>query len=101
MEGVGPSAAPSRRGAEVLPIVATLLGRDRGVRVCALLGRELLALGHDVHLMPPAYVKPRWSAERQTPLTLSDLRISDPADDEGRGGEERRPAGGADAPQGP
>lgn len=32
--------------------------RPGGLRVLTLLGRELIALGHDARLMPPAYVKP-------------------------------------------
>jgi len=33
-------------------------GRDRGLQLFALLARELIALGHDVRLLPAQYVKP-------------------------------------------
>ena len=35
-----------------------MLGRDGSMRIGASLGHELIALGHEVRLMPPAYVKP-------------------------------------------
>jgi transposase len=49
------------RRAEVLKFLATLPQCLVGMEACASAhhwGRELLALGHDVRLMPPAYVKP-------------------------------------------
>ncbi len=49
------------RRAEVLKFFAALPSCLVGMEACASAhhwGRELLALGHDVRLMPPAYVKP-------------------------------------------
>jgi transposase len=49
------------RRAEVLKFFAALPPCLVGIEACASShhwGRELLALGHDVRLMPPAYVKP-------------------------------------------
>lgn len=49
------------RRAEVLKFFAALPPCRVGMEACASAhhwGRELLALGHDVRLMPPAYVKP-------------------------------------------
>lgn len=49
------------RRAEVLKFFAKLDPRLVGMEACASAhywGRELVALGHQVRLMPPAYVKP-------------------------------------------
>jgi transposase len=45
------------RGAGVLRQPAALPGGPRGRRRRASLARELQALGHDAHLMPPQYVR--------------------------------------------
>ncbi len=57
-QGANPPAAPAGRGAEVLLGVTALSRRHGIVSVSPSLGRELIALGHDVRLMPPVYVKP-------------------------------------------
>ncbi|UAK23112.1 IS110 family RNA-guided transposase [Sphingomonas nostoxanthinifaciens] len=49
---------PACRRAEVLLGAATVPRRHGSMRIGTSLGRELIALGHDVRLMPPAYVKP-------------------------------------------
>ena len=49
------------RRAEVLPFFADLPSCLVGMEACGSAhhwARELIALGHDVRLMPPAYVKP-------------------------------------------
>ena len=43
--------------------------------------RELVKLGHDARLMPPAYVKAYFAGRRTTPPTRGDLRSGEPADD--------------------
>jgi hypothetical protein len=42
----------------VLRFVAALPGGARGLRIGASWARELVKLGHDARMMPPAYVKP-------------------------------------------
>jgi transposase len=46
-----------RRGDRILRFDPTLPDQHGGLRDNALLGRELARLGHEVHLMPPQYVK--------------------------------------------
>ena len=49
------------RRSQVLPFFAKLPPRLVGIEACGTShhwARELLSLGHDVRLMPPAYVKP-------------------------------------------
>jgi transposase len=49
------------RRSQVLPLFAKLPPCVVGIEACGTShhwARELLALGHDVRLMPPAYVKP-------------------------------------------
>ena len=57
----GLSSAKAIRRSQVLPLFAKLSPCHVGIEACGTShhwARELLALGHDVRLMPPAYVKP-------------------------------------------
>ena len=51
-------SAEAGAGAAVLRQASVLSRRHRGVRHVASLGARVVALGHEVRLMPPAYVKP-------------------------------------------
>ena len=87
------------RRAQVLPFFAKLPRCLVGMEACGTShhwARELIKLGHEVRLMPPAYVKPyvkRGQDRRQR--CRGDLRSGHPSDDAVRGGEVARAAGGA------
>lgn len=58
------------RRTEVIGFFADLPGCLVDMEACASAhhwGRELMALGHEVRLMPPAYVKPYVKREKPTP----------------------------------
>ena len=60
------------RRSEVLPLFAGLASALVGIEACHTAhywGREIAALGHDVRLMPPQFVKPMSRARRTTPPT--------------------------------
>ncbi len=84
--------ADSSGRAEVLKFFSALPPCLVGMEACASAhhwGRELIALGHDVRLMPPAYVKPYVKrGEDRCCRCRGDLRGSNPADHAVCGGED-------------
>jgi transposase len=92
-----------RRG-EVIGFFAKLSPYLVGVEACASAhhwARELIALGHEVRLMPPAYVKPYVKRGKTDAADAEAICGSDASDDAVRRGEDGGAAGGADAPQKP
>lgn len=71
------------RSAEVLKFFAALKLCLVGMEACASAnhwGREFLALGHDVRLMPPVYVKPYVMRDRTVTPSLILKKLSAYAD---------------------
>jgi hypothetical protein len=58
---VGGFGDPSRRG---LPATKPMLDRHRGYTRCSLLARVLRALGHEVRLLAPQFVKPYLKSQK-------------------------------------
>ena len=89
----------SLRRAQMLPFFAKLPPCLVGIEACGTShywARELIKLGHEVRLMPPAYVKPYVKrGEDRRCRRGSGLRGSDAADDAVRAGQVARAAGGA------
>ena len=89
------------RRSQVLEFFAKLEPTKIGLEACGAAhywARELTALGHEVVLLPPQYVRPYVKRGKNDAADAeADLRGHEPADDAVRAGEDGRAASGTDA----